>query len=110
MTVSSAQVLDVVPPETSERIIRESARIVSDDAIVIIGMNYWMSPEKAAEKKMELQDGNRVYVDGVLRLVSFSDDEWIQRFSPYYTLERLDHFAWPHETEETRRLFFLRKR
>ena len=105
-----SNVLDVIPPETSERIIRESARIVTDDATVIISLNYWMTPEKAAEKKMELQKGNRVYVDGILRLVSFSDEDWIKRFSPYYTVEHLDHFAWPHESEETRRLFFLRKK
>ena len=105
-----SNVLDVIPPETSERIIRESARIVTDDATVIISLNYWMSPEKAAERKTELQYGNRVYVDGVLRLVSFTDEEWFQRLSPYYTVEKLEHFAWPHEAEETRRLFYLRKK
>lgn len=105
-----SNVLDVVPEETSEKIIREAARIVTDEAPVIIGMNYWMSPEKAVQKKTELQDGNKVYVNGILRLVSFSDEEWAGRFSPYFTVERLDHFAWPNEAEETRRLFFLRKK
>ena len=105
-----SNVLDVVPEETSAQIIRESARVVADGSPVIIGMNYWMSPEKAAEKSMDLLDGRKVYVNGILRLVSFSDEEWTERFSPYFIVERLDHFAWPHETEETRRLFYLRKR
>jgi len=49
-------------------------------------------------------------VDGVLRLVSRTDEEWAAIFSPYYTVERLEHFAWPGEAKETRRLFCLRKR
>ena len=75
-----SNVLDVVPSVTAEVIIREAARVVIDDASVIIGLNYYMFPEKA------------------------------EIFSPYFTVEKLDHFAWPGETEETRRLFFLSKK
>ena len=95
-------------PESAEEILRESARIVRQDADVIIGLNFWMSPEKAAERGIQLTDGNRLYVDGVLRLVSRSDEEWEKIFAPWYTVERLEHFAWPGETAETRRLFYLR--
>ena len=104
-----SNVLDVIPTETAKEIIREAARIVTDDASVIIGMNYYLSPERAAERGMELQDSNCVYVNGVLRLVSLSDEEWTEVFSPYCTVEKLDHFAWPGETDERRRLFFLKK-
>ena len=105
-----SNVLDVVPPETAETILRESARIVTQDAGVIIGLNYYLSPEAAAARGMELTDGNRLYIDGVLRLVSRTDGEWTRIFSPWYTVERLEHFAWPGEAKETRRLFRLRKR
>lgn len=105
-----SNVLDVVPSVTAKEIIREAARVVTDDASVVIGLNYYMSPEKAAERGIELVDGNCVYMNGVLRLVSLSDDEWTEVFSPYFTVEKLDHFAWPGETEETRRLFFLMKK
>lgn len=105
-----SNVLDVIPPETAEEIIRESARIIRRDATVIIGMNYFLYPEDAASREIKLADGNRLYVDGVLRLVSRTDDEWKQIFSPWYITERLDHFAWPGETKESRRLFRLRKR
>ena len=104
-----SNVLDVIPTETAKEIIREVARVVTDDASVVIGLNYYMSPEKAAERGIELVDGNCVYMNGVLRLVSLSDEEWTDVFSPYFTVEKLDHFAWPGETKETRRLFFLRK-
>ena len=67
---------------------------MTDNASVIIGMNYYLSPEQAVERGTELQDGNCVYVNLVLRLVSFSDEEWTAIFSPYFTVEELDHFAW----------------
>ena len=103
-------VLDVVPTETALEIICESARITSPDAIVIIGMNFHLTPDAAAARGLELVDGTRLYVDGVLRLVSRSDEEWAELFSPWYAVERLTHFAWPGEAAETRRLFYLRKR
>lgn len=105
-----SNVLDVVPSVTAKEIIREAARVVTDDASVVIGLNYYMSPEKAAERGIELVDGNCVYMNSVLRLVSLSDEEWTEIFSPYFTVEKLDHFAWAGETEETRRLFFLMKK
>lgn len=103
-----SNVLDVIPPLTADEIIRESARIVSDEAIVIISMNYYLSPQRAEEKGLELVEGSRLYVDGVLRMVSRTDEEWLERFSPYYSLLQLDHFAWPSEKKETRRLFYLK--
>ena len=105
-----SNVLDVIPSETAETILRESARIVTQNACVIIGLNYYLSPEMAAARNMELTDGNRLYIDEVLRLVSRTDEEWTQIFSPWYTVERLEHFAWPGESKETRRLFWLRKK
>ncbi len=105
-----SNVLDVIPPKTAEEIIRESARIVSKGAPVIIGMNYWLSPGQAAERGITLVDGRKVYVDGILRLVSRSDEEWLQILARYFEPERTEHFAWPGEKEERRRLFFLRGR
>jgi len=105
-----SNVLDVIPSETAETILRESARIVTQDACVIIGLNYYLSPEAAAARGMELTDGNRLYIDKILRLVSRTDEEWNQLFSPWYTVKRLEYFAWPGEDKETRRLFWLQKK
>lgn len=105
-----SNVLDVIPPETADELLREAARVVSADAAVVIGLNYYLSPEAAAAKGMELVDGRMLYVDGVLRLVSRTDEEWAELFSPFFTVESLEHFAWPGEAEERRRLFRLRRR
>ena len=106
----SVNVLDVVPPKTAEEIVKEAARVVTEDAAVIVGLNYYMTPEHAEKKGVELVDGCRIYMDGVLRLVSRTDAEWEAVFAPYFSVERLAYYAWPGEEEETRRLFFLKKR
>lgn len=105
-----SNVLDVVPADTAEEIIGELARVVLPDASVIIGLNFYMSPERAAERGMNLEDGRLLYVNGVLRLCSRTDEEWEAFFSPYFTVDRLDHFAWLGEESETRRLFYLKKK
>ena len=96
-------------PETAKGILRELARIAADDAAVIIGLNFRMDPEKAKSRGQELVNGCMLYMNGVLRLVSRTDEEWAKIFEPFFTVKRLEHFAWAGEPEETRRLFFLRK-
>ena len=103
-------VLDTVPPETAEEMIREAARVTTADAEIVVGLNYWLSPEAAAEKGTALTDDRYLYLDGVLRLVSRTDAEWEALFAPYFTVESLTYFAWPGEEEEKRRLFRLKKR
>ena len=105
-----SNVLDVIPPETAEEIIRETARILKRDGSLIVGLNYYLSPEAAAARGMELTDGSRLYMNGVLRLISRTDEKWAEFFSPWYAVEKLTHFAWPGEEAETRRLFWLKKR
>lgn len=107
-----SNVLDVIPPKTAEAIIDQMARIVTDDATIVIGMNFYISKELQEKKNIELVDGLYDYVDGVLRMVSRSDEEWTEIFSKHFVVEKLDHFAWTWagETKETRRLFFLKKK
>ena len=70
---------------------------------------FLMDPEKAKSRGQELVNGCMLYMNGVLRLVSRTDEEWAKIFEPFFTVKRLEHFAWAGEPEETRRLFFLRK-
>ena len=99
----------MVPQETARGIIRETARITAGGAQVIIGLNYYLSPEAAHKRGIKLEEDGSLYLDGVLRLVSRIDVEWAALFAPYYSIESLEHFAWPGEKAETRRLFRLRK-
>ena len=100
----------MIPPETARDILLGAAKAVTEDALVIVGLNYYLSPEAAAERGMSLAEGRLLYIDGVLRLVSRTDGEWEEIFSPWFAVEGLDYFAWPGETAERRRLFRLRRR
>ncbi len=104
-----SNVLDVVPQETACKMIQQFARITREGANVVIGLNFHMSEERAAQRGITLVDGRKLYVDGILRLVSLSDEEWTALLSRHFKVQRLEHFAWPGEKTETRRLFHLTK-
>lgn len=105
-----SNVLDVVPGEVAEGIIENLARIAEKDAAVVIGLNYYMEPKANPERNMTVKNGNHVYLNSILRLVCRTDEDWTELFSRYFKVERLEHFAWPGEETERRRLFCLRKR
>lgn len=108
--VICSNVLDVLPLETSKEIIENIARVCLPESRVIIGLNFYMDKESASKRGMELVDGKYLFVNDVLRLTSLSDDEWKGLFSSYFEIEKLEHFAWPGEQAETRRLFYLKKK
>ncbi|MBQ5782325.1 MAG: class I SAM-dependent methyltransferase [Oscillospiraceae bacterium] len=103
-------VLDVIPTEVCEYIIRNLARVATADAKIVIGLNYCHNLQPNPEKGVEIRNGNEVYMDNILRMVSHTDDEWKQMFSPYFTVEKLDYYAWNNETEKRRRMFVLTKK
>ncbi len=103
-----SNVLDVVPETVSAEMIRRFAQWVTKDARVVIGLNFCM-PKERTPRPGERTEGNNLFVNDVLRLVSFTDEEWTERFRPYFRVESLEHFSWPGEQKETRRLFRLRK-
>ena len=102
-----SNVLDVLPIETTKEILKQLARISTPKAKVIIGLNFYMPPDVAKQRGMELIKNKYLFVNDVLRLLSLSDIEWKELFSPYFIIEKLDYFAWPGEAKETRRLFLL---
>ena len=104
-----SNVLDVVPLETSKEIIKETARMLTKGAKAIIGLNFYFPKEALQARNMELVDDKYLFMNNVLRLTNLSDDEWKELLSPYYEIEKLEYFAWPGESKETRRLFHLRK-
>ena len=105
-----SNVLDVVPLETAETIVKEMARITTSDARIVIGLNFYMSKEMAKKRNIELVDDMYLFVNDVLRLSSLSDDEWKNIFAPYFDVVKLDYFAWEGEEKESRRLFVLKKK
>ena len=103
-----SNVIDVVPLDMAEEIIKESARVTHKDALVIFSLNYYADLNAMEERGFETKDKS-VYINGVLRLTSLTDEEWTLLFKKYYQNVELSYFSWPGETKETRRVFIVRK-
>ena len=80
------------------------------DSSIIIGLNYYYDITNKSPNPSIKIEGSNLYIDGVLRMVSRSDEEWESIFGKYFITEKLEHFAWPNENKETRRLFYLKKK
>lgn len=102
-----SNVVDVIPLDMAEEIIRESARVVKKNARVVFSLNFYIDPEKMKDRGADI-NGPYIYMNGVLRLTSLKDEEWLKIFKKYYELVSLDYYAWPGEKDETRRLFVLK--
>ena len=103
----SSNVIDVIPLDKSLKIIKEAARITKKDSYVIFSLNYYLSKEEIKIRRWDMIDDS-VIIDGVLRLTSLSDDEWLNIFKKYYEIINLIHYAWNEEEKELRRLFILK--
>ncbi len=103
-----SNVIDVVPLNMAKEIVKNAAKAVKKGARVVFSLNYYI-PVKMMEDKGHKVDGPHVYIDGVLRLTSLTDEEWSSIFKEYFKLIKLDYFAWPGEAKEARRLFVLEK-
>jgi len=105
----SSNVIDVVPLEMAKDIVRETARVVAKGSPVIYSLNFHMDLDMAKQRGLTVKDRS-VYMEGVLRLTSLSDEEWQEIFAPYYEVQDLIFYAWPGENVEKRRLFILRRK
>ncbi|MBO4506467.1 MAG: class I SAM-dependent methyltransferase [Lachnospiraceae bacterium] len=104
-----SNVIDVIPLEIAEDILDNAARILKKGGRAVIGMNFYMSPETAKERGLDVKEDRYLFSDGVMRLSLVSDEEWTKILEKRFTVEKLDHFSWPGEEKEGRRLFILSK-
>ena len=102
-----SNVLDVVPEEVSDRILENAARILKPGGKAVIGMNHYLKPEENPQRGITVKKDNQIFINGILRLVSKTDEEWINDISAHFRVDRLLYFAWPNEEKERRRLFYL---
>ena len=104
-----SNVIDVIPLEIAEDILDNAARVLKKGGKAVIGMNFYMPPETAKERGMDVRENRYLFDNGVMRLSLISDDEWTAIIGRRFTVEKLDHFSWPGESKEGRRLFLLSK-
>ncbi len=100
-------VLDVVPMKSTRSILTAAKKILKKGARIIVTMNYYAEPKDDPERNIKFEEGKYLFVNGVLRMMSLTDDEWKELLGEYFTVVEVVHFAWPGEEEEKRRLFYL---
>ena len=103
-----SNVIDVVPEEIANNILKEAARVIKPGSKLIISMNFYLDTSKPSSRAFELKNSNYIYREGILRMVTRTDEECSSILSKYFNIEKLDHFSWPGEATETRRLFYLK--
>jgi SAM-dependent methyltransferase len=103
----SSNVIDVIPLDAANNIIKKASRIIKPNSYVIFSVNYYISIVEMKKRGFKVI-GNSAFIDGILRLTSLSDDEWIEIFNEYFKVIDVKHFAWPEEEEEKRRIFILK--
>lgn len=103
-----SNVVDVIPYDMAVDIINNAARITKPGSTIIFSMNYYIDT-KLLNVPGYVVEGSHIYIDGILRLNSLSDDEWKNIFSKYFKCIKLSYFSWPGEDKEKRRLFIMKK-
>ena len=67
----------------AKEIVKNAAKAVKKGAKVVFSLNYYV-PVKVMADKGHKVEGPHVYIDGVLRLTSLTDDEWTSIFRNYF--------------------------
>ena len=105
-----SNVIDVVPEEIADNILKQAYRIIKPNSLAIISLNFYQDTTLDSNDKFEVKHNNYIYKNGILRMVSRTDQEWNDIFSKYFSIIKIEHFSWPGETKEPRRLFYLQKK
>lgn len=103
-----SNVVDVIPYDMAVDIIKNASRITKPGSTIIFSMNYYIDT-KLLNVPGYVVEGSHIFIDGILRLNSLSDDEWKNIFSKYFKNIKLSYFSWPGEDKEKRRLFIMKK-
>lgn len=101
-------VLDVIPTEVAEDIIKNLARVCRPGSKVIITLNPFFT-EEMRNRDGVTYEAPYMYIGGILRVNNHTDEEWTKLFSRHFTVSRLNHFKWDAEQKEGRRFYLLTK-
>jgi SAM-dependent methyltransferase len=102
-----SNVVDVVPEKTANEIIREIQRLLKPNGILVLKINFYLTEELIKKIKMEEVDTNAYAINGILRGVNYTLDEWINRFDGFEVIEREEYERIPNGPKD--RVLLLRK-
>ncbi|MDD3831247.1 MAG: class I SAM-dependent methyltransferase [Clostridia bacterium] len=108
--IFSSNVLDVVPEDITQRMLNGFARVLGNGSKALIMLNPYIDSEYAGKGGFIEFQPNYFQKDGNLRIVNKTDEQWVDTFSRYFNVARIEHFNFEGEnTSRPRRLFTLVK-
>lgn len=107
----SCNLLDVIPMDVSSAMLKEVARVLTHGANVVISLNPYTDEAKKARLKLTEAAPEHFAMDGVLRIVNRSTDEWRRELEKYFDFVELKEFKFDKEPDTyIRRMFTMKKR
>lgn len=82
--------LDVVPSETSDEIIFEIKRLLKPNGWLLLKFNFILDDALIERIGMKEIDKNTYAVNGVLRGVNHSTEEWLSKFAGFSVIEQAE--------------------
>jgi SAM-dependent methyltransferase len=78
-----SNVLDVIPYQTSDDVIKIMDRLLKPGGILLLKFNFYLTDERIKKLEMEEIEANTYRMNGVLRAVNLTTKDWIKRFEGY---------------------------
>jgi len=103
-----SNVLDIVPKDVENNILKELIRLLREDGLMFIKLNPDTTDEELKGYGLTQLQDDLYEEDGVLRLRKQSTNKWRQEFEKNFTIERYLEFPSPWQ-EGMNRLFLLKK-
>ena len=85
--VLCSNVLDVVPVETRDEIIKEINRLIKPGGKLLIKLNFFLTDELITKIGMKEIEENTYTINDVIRGVNQSNEDWIKLFKDYKLIE-----------------------
>lgn len=102
-----SNVLDVVPLETSLEIIEQIIRVLKPNGLCLLKFNFYLTNEIIERIKMENIAANTYTINGIIRGLNYTTDEWIKRFKNFEIIEMAEYERIPQGPKD--RLVLLKK-
>lgn len=99
--------LDVVPEETSDEIILEIKRLLKPQGLLLLKFNFYLDDALIEKIGMKEIDKNAYAVNGILRGVNHTTDEWFYKFDGFEVIEQTEYERVPKGPKD--RLLLLKK-
>ncbi len=86
-----SNVLDVIPEETSNEVIKHITRLLKPEGYLLLKFNFYLTEALIERLKMEKIAENSYAMNGVLRGVNHTSKEWIDKFAGYEVMEESEY-------------------